>query len=125
MAKKQKPTRAAEASPPSEVVFHFIKSNHFRVIHVDGAWGGVTPRLQIHFALYNERPPIPQRVEHEIADDGTLAEESRDKRVSRGGLVREVETEVIMDIETAVSLANFLKEKVDEAKALLKKTRTK
>lgn len=98
--------------------FHFIKSNHFRTIYVDGAWGGITPHLGIHMALYNERTPIPQQVHHQINSNGELGEEQLDQRVSRSGIIREVEAELFMTIETAESVANFLRKYIDAAKEL-------
>jgi hypothetical protein len=41
-----------------EIEFYFEKSHLFRVIHVDGAIGAISPgnRL-IHMAVFNERAP--------------------------------------------------------------------
>lgn len=105
--------------------FHFIKSNHFRTIYVDGAWGGLTPHLGIHMALFNERTPIPQQVHHPISSNGELGEEQLDQRITRTGVIREVEAELFMTIETAESLATFLKKYIDEAKKVRKEQSSK
>ena len=45
----------------SKVEFHYIKSNHFRVIHADGVYGGATPRgfiiwiSSLNVALFHEK----------------------------------------------------------------------
>jgi hypothetical protein len=54
------------------VPFNYIKSSGFRVIHVDGAIGSVTPRGLIHAALFSERMPTPRVTVHPIAPDGNL-----------------------------------------------------
>ena len=48
------------ATPRTEVTFHFIKSQTYATYHVDGAYGGLTPRGLVSVALYNERFPIPK-----------------------------------------------------------------
>jgi hypothetical protein len=50
----------------TEIEFDFIKSNFFRVIHVDGAFGGLSPNGFVHMALYSERRAIPTKVVHKI-----------------------------------------------------------
>ena len=97
--------------------FHYIKSNLFRVIHADGAHGGVTPGLKVQMALFSERIPIPQKTTHKAVyneSEGSVAvgEEITDERVARKGLVREVETEVLMDVETAKKLYVWLGDKI-------------
>jgi len=108
---EQKNTETDEKT--AQINFHYIKSNNFRVVHADGAHGGVTPRGDIHMALFNERNPIPVRITNKIAENGTLGEEIG--RSMRDGIVREVEVDVILDPEVAKSIANWLLEKADEA----------
>ena len=85
-----------EASP--RVNFDYIKSQNFRVIHMDGALGGLTPNGHIHMSLYSERPPIPRRMVYPLAE-GQLGEEIKDERVTRDAIVREVDIDVMMTIE--------------------------
>ena len=115
----KKDTPAEDSSPT--VTFHYIKSNLFRVIHADGAWGGITPKLKIQMALFSERNPIPQQTVQEVTEADTLGDERKAERVSRKGVIREVEAEVVMDVETAESLAEFLNSRVDEAKSIREK----
>lgn len=101
-----------------QVRFHYIKSNSFRVIHADGAFGGLSPRGGIHMALYNERLPIPRETVHEVTPEGKLGKEIRPERVAREGIVREVEVGVVMSIDTTRSLIEWLTRKVEEAEKL-------
>ena len=103
-----------DAKLPSEVTFHYIKSNHFRVIHVDGAHGGPVPQVNaIQIALFSERVPIPQQITHSLRDHKLGDELSR---VGRDGVVREVEAELIVSIDNAETLGKWILAKVEAAR---------
>jgi hypothetical protein len=98
----------------SEIAIDYLKANLFRVIHMDGAWGGITPGRKIHMALYSERPTIPQRMVFEVTSDRRLGGEKPERRVSREGrIVRELEVAAIMDLATAKSLCEWLRDRID------------
>ena len=104
-----------ESSATAEV--SYIKSNLYRVIYAEGAYGGPSPRNMISFALYNERAAIPRKSTITIAKDGSvLSEEITD---TRGGIVREVEAEIFMGVDEAAELSRWLAKKVEVARALL------
>lgn len=94
----------AEAAP-SSIDFYYIKSNSFRVVHGDGVWGGTTPRGYIAINFFSERSPIPQKLTHEITPTGLGDETGREWRE---GIIREVEVEVLVDLDTAKSLIPWL-----------------
>ena len=96
MATSRKTARR-KTKQPTEVSFDYIKSNIFRVIHADGAFGGLAPNGNIHMALYNERQAIPTQMVYALEGIG-LGPEIKGKRKGRGGLVREVEVDVIMSL---------------------------
>lgn len=96
---------------PNRVTYHYIKSNHFRVAHADGVWGGVTPHGTIHANFYSERGPIPSRIVHEIRD-GSIGPEVIEEREVKSGPVREVEVGVVMDLATAKAFRDWLDEKI-------------
>lgn len=101
-----------EASP-DRVEFRYLKGNSFRVIHVDGAWGGVTPRGDIHLVLYNERPSIPDSVFNAITDEGYIGNEIPGAAKVAAGMVREVEVDAIMSLPTAKVLLQWLTHKIN------------
>ena len=101
----------AEESPPTSIDFHYIKSNSFRVVHADGVWGGPTPRGYLTMAFYSERHPIPQKLTHELKPEGTLGDPI--VRETKQGVVREVEVEVVLDLEMAKGMFEWLKEKIE------------
>ncbi len=82
--------------------FNYIKSKHFRVIYADSSWGGMVQSNMLHFALYNERYPIPQVTE---LQKGETVETIKD---AKEGIVREVEVDVVMNLESAKNLANWI-----------------
>lgn len=109
-------TKGSESKPseagPRSIRFHYIKSGFFRVMHVDGAIGGPTPRGQIHMALFSERNPIPLVVTQTVEADGTVKPEPSEL-VVRDGLVREVEADIVLNVDTARSLAKWLSDNAD------------
>ena len=105
---------------PQEIVFHYIKSNHFRVVHADGVWGGVTPRGLVQINFYSERQPIPKQTVHGINEDQTLGDEIQDQRVTREGVVREIEFGAVMDLRAAKSLRDWLDKKLQVVEDLLR-----
>ena len=94
------------------VSFSYIKSNDFRVIHVDGAIGSVTPRGLIHAALYSERMPIPRLLVHPIGPDGNLMPPV--EQDIRPGVVREVEVSLMLDRNAADALLLWLSQQIAE-----------
>ena len=101
-------------STPDRVKFDYIKSNLFRNVHADGVVGGLTPRLDVHLAVWSQRSPIPRQVVHEVEADGTVGEEIKDERDTRDALVREVEVGVILDEAIVRELVKWLQERIDE-----------
>lgn len=103
-------------SPDVSVPFHYLKSNHFRVVFAEGAVGGPTPRGHLAFALYNERQAIPRQTAIDFKD----MQPSPERYVEgRQGMVREVEVEVIMDVTAAEAFHEWFGNKLDEMKELI------
>jgi hypothetical protein len=102
------------------VKFYFIKSNFFRVVHADGAIGGLTPSRQIFISVYNERAAIPKIIEMNISPDGHLGEEI--SREGKEGLVREMEMGIILNGHAAELLAETLLESVKALKESMRES---
>jgi hypothetical protein len=98
------------------IQFHYIKANLFRVIHVDGAIGGLTPTGDIFVSLYSQRGPIPQITVQEVGETGELGGELMEQRKGREGLVREVEVGLAIRPQIAEQLVKWLQEKIDLAR---------
>lgn len=99
------------------IAFDYIKSRQFRVIHIDGAMGGLTPSGLLHVGFYSERPAFPQRIVHEVTSEGQLGDLRTQDTISRGSIVRELDVDAVMTIATAKSLRDWLSQRIDEAAA--------
>jgi hypothetical protein len=99
---------------PTQVAFHYVKSNGFRTVHGDGMIGSVTPRGLIHFAIYTERPAIPQVVVHELDTQGKVGA-IVGSPMGRDGIVRELEVDIVLDLQTAKSFREWLDLRLEEA----------
>lgn len=113
MAKKSKKSaQSAGKSTATEIRFDYIKSPYFRVLHVDGAYGGSAPRgKNIHMSVYNERQAIPLQevypITKTVGSAATLG--SKPTEVTRRqAIVREVETDLVFDLNTAKSIIKWL-----------------
>jgi hypothetical protein len=107
-----------------KVRYDYIKSNFFRVICVDGAHGGPRPsgRSSIHMALFSERNAIPKAEEFEVKD-GRLGKQA-DKEV-RAAIVREVEVDAIMSLDTARAIRDWLSQMIDILEAAAENSKKK
>ena len=103
----------------ARVRFHYIKSNFFRVVHVDGILGGWTAPGQLHVATYSERPAIPQMTEHEVNEEerkfGTA-----DVIEGKAGFVRELDVDLMLSHTRAVEIRDWLNQRLEEFEVLNK-----
>ncbi len=112
---KSKRAKAQVLLLPKEIAFDFIKSNYFRVISVDGAFGGLSlSGRTINMAIYSERRPIPKRVVTSVKPDGFLGDEVKDKRDERDAIVRELEANLVFDLSTAIAIRGWLDDKITQ-----------
>ncbi len=115
--------QSADDKTGNVVNFHYIKNSAFRVIHVDGAMGSLTPRGLIHMAVYSERTAIPQVTTHEIGSDGKLGDISTME--SKEGVVREIDVDLLFTIQTAQEIRDWLGVRIEEAKKIESMVKTK
>lgn len=106
------------AGAKTTVAFDYIKGQFFRVIHADGAIGGPTPSGGIHMALFSERAAIPQRIVHEVGEDGRLGPLLPGQTLSRGSVVRELDVDIVMTLSVAQSVVNWLQTQINDVKAI-------
>lgn len=91
-----------------ETRFDFIKSSHCREIIVDGVYGGPAPQGRINAVLFIERNHIPASVTHRIGANDATGQEIVSKREMKDGTVRVIETILMLDIDAAKALHEFL-----------------
>ena len=97
---------------PDEIQFKFVRSPFFRVVHSNGAWGGITPHQELSITFYSERPSVPRHITHQLTPEGQLGPEiSRD---IDGNIQRDYEVEILMNMTEAVNLHEWIGDKIDE-----------
>jgi len=97
-----------EPNKPSSVKFNYVKSNYFRVIHADGAYGGITPYGNIFFSLYNDRAAVPDVTVQAVGESGFAGDEIVSERIGKTGIERELEVSVVMPLYAAKALHEWL-----------------
>lgn len=111
MAKEQKTKK-------TNLTFHNKISPNFKQVHVDGAYGGLTPPGYINLSFYAERFPIPKSSDYSLKEDFTLGKKLGDSIDSKSGIVREYEFGIYFDLKTAVSIRDFLNERIKELETI-------
>ncbi|MBW2543994.1 MAG: hypothetical protein JRD43_00700 [Deltaproteobacteria bacterium] len=84
-----------------EFTYRYVYPSDLRDLYVNGAWGGTTPRREIHLHFYSERQPIPKKITHEFAEDGKINEIAKSVEIG-GDVVRLIQTSMTMDLDTAI-----------------------
>ena len=100
---------------PSSVEYNYVKSQYFRVIHVNGAFGGLNPDGNLFMALFSERPPLPDVTVQAVESNGQLGAELVEQRKASKGIVRELEAGLAFDVRTARALLEWLRVRIDVA----------
>ncbi|WP_028973132.1 hypothetical protein [Spirochaeta cellobiosiphila] len=96
-----------------EITFEFVKDPDYKMIAINGAWGGVTPRGEIKFDLFFEHVDFPEEVSYMTTPDGLGPEVSRDP--VKSSIIREVMMGIVMTPENAANLGHWLIEKSNQA----------
>lgn len=92
---------------------HYLKTNNYRTYHVDGIFGGLTPdSKKLYIELFVQRSATPRKIEHEVIH-GLVGKETG-KREGKEGLIREIESGIIMDMDVAKVLRDWLNEKIKD-----------
>lgn len=98
---------SANSKKKKVTIFNKISSN-FRELHVDGAFGGITPKGQFNINFFAERMAIPKSTDFKIVNN--KLEKIADSADSKNGIIREFETGVYMSVETAREIHKWLGE---------------
>lgn len=114
MAKKRTVAKKTAKKKPSRTIsFDYIKSNSYRVVYVDGVFGGMTPRGgNIHMATWNQRSPHPDQVTHEVLSNGIVGPEVG--RKIGPNVVRELEVGLVFDKHIAQAMIGWLQTQIKQ-----------
>lgn len=107
-------------SAEKQIRFEFQYAPDYKVYAANGAWGGVTTRGDIKLDFFVESPKNPEAVLNTVLPDGTLTEEQRLGLPERTH-TRLIQCGVLMSIEQAESLADFIKQKTAIVKTEIEK----
>ena len=103
----------SENEKPKSLKFQYLKADSYITYHVDGVFGGVTPKGMVHMDVFTEKFPTPSCISHELSEDGKLGGEI--DRVVRDGIIRELQAGLVMDLNTARQFRDWLSAKIEEA----------
>jgi hypothetical protein len=93
-------------SAKNKVTIYNKFSPNFRELHVDGAYGGMTPRGLLNINFYAERAPIPRSTEFTV--EGANLIDPQHSADSKKGIIREFEVGIYMDVNAARELNKWL-----------------
>lgn len=107
------------------VKFIYRTSEDYKLHYINGAYGGLTPRQDVMCSFFFEYKELPKE-EEQILEKGQLkpSTSSTDPEASNIGVhevLRDMKTGIIMTPHQAELVANWLLEKVAEAKKISKK----
>ncbi|WP_143524083.1 hypothetical protein [Rhizobium rhizosphaerae] len=89
----------------------YDKSRYFRVINVDGVYGGVAPNGSLHLSPYSERYALPSLGRLDLDEAGRpIGEEHYVDR--HNGVFREIEADLVIDFMPAIGLYVWLEQKL-------------
>lgn len=115
--------KISDVVDPTQIGIYYQRSRHYRTVHADGAQLGVTPRGGIQFRLFSDQKPFPDFVMHRITAEGNLGEPIEE--VIKEGAIREVDVNVVMDINTAISFASALQQLLTQISQLQEQSASK
>ncbi len=99
-------------SLPKEAKVTYTKSPDYKLVYVNGVYGGITGKGELRFDFFQEFHPYPEEEILEITDDGKLgAPEPEDSEQFE--LIREKQIGIVMSMGFAQSLLQWLKDKVE------------
>lgn len=108
-------TEGIPPPPAGAIRFFYEKGKYFRVAHVDGVLGGLTPTGDVFLSVYSQRVALPQTIDQKIDPDGKLG--AVVDTTGKHGIFREMEIGLVMSAEVANQIAEFLKQHARAAQA--------
>ena len=95
-----------------KISFKYIFPSDLRELHVNGAYGGLSPDGLIRMAVYSERQAIPNLEQRKISPDSTLGELIEQEK--KYEMVRVVQASLVFNAQTAKSFIKWLDDRIKE-----------
>jgi hypothetical protein len=99
------------------IPMHFLKTSGYRTFYIDGAFGGITPHGTLYAEFFLERLATPTKVVYKAqnGEDGHVSlTELEGSREGKEGIIREIECGIVMNIDTARILSEWLLARIGE-----------
>ena len=109
--KKTKEPVTIQKNNDETIVFNYIKTNSFETKFATGAYGGVNVTGHIHMDFYIDRTVIPQKTTNKL-DENNVVVEPPLEIVTKAGIVREVHTSLLFDVNTAKEFVTWLNKNI-------------
>ncbi len=99
--------------------FKYIFTYDYNPVYINGAHGGISPRGELVVNFYQERPPLPNSITHELNPNGTIGSEvAADPEDLNKSLIRFVSNGIVVNYQTAQELHAWLGGKLQEMDAM-------
>lgn len=93
-----------------DITFYYEKGTGYKMDYVNGLYGGVTTNEQIHINFFMEQLPVPSKIVYTEGEDGNYTMEGDPS--SESTVYRELKSGIIIDLEVAYSMIDWLMERV-------------
>jgi hypothetical protein len=106
-----------------KITFKYIFADDYNPVFANGAWGGVNPSGEITINFYLERAGLPISETHQVDEKGVLGK-VLEREPQEQVIVRYVENGIVLNIEGAKIINNWLGQKIKEAEEMMKQAQT-
>jgi hypothetical protein len=107
------PAKATSPDKPADTFkIVFTKAPFFRSVLADASWGRISPSGYIHLSFFNDCIQLPALETHTIEAGGKLSPMNLSYPID-ANVVRQIEVDVIMSLESAKSVRDTLQNFVE------------
>ncbi len=110
-----------EIKIPKEVEIFFEEDPNYKLIAANGMWGGVTTKADFRLDFFVESVGVPESIKHRVTPEGIIGDE-----ISRNPppkIVRQLQVGILLSVDNAEAMANFIKDRVTEFRKLQQKAK--
>ena len=96
------------------IKFKYIFDDDYEPEYINGVHGEINPCGELSMHFFMDRRPLPYELKQGLREDGTLNNEEMETSPSDPVVRRVVKAGVIMSPQTALSIYNWLKDRLVE-----------
>lgn len=109
----------SEIKKAKKIKFIYNKPQDYRIYPVNGVWGGVSGRGDLICNFFVEHHEVPKEEVLALKEDGSL-EPIKEKPKEQVNVIRDLQVGILVNREQAISIANWILEKVKEFEKVTK-----